>query len=219
MPWLRQRLRAVNATATDLARHLEIAPARVYEMIKGQRQFQPREIAKVASFLKIGETQLVRLIESRLDAKDVSINSVNALPWVNVSETSVRLLRTTLAPHGRWLLHVTKAHRIARRPDLIRFSVTAFAIVVQDERNSPVYRARDRILIDPESPVHPGDDVVLTSLTSLDMREDMYAIPGLLTKISEAAWSLKQYASGGERSFSRRHFPSAWKIVSRFTQV
>src|ERR1700754_3762015 len=159
MPWLRQRLRAVNATATDLARHLEIAPARVYEMIKGQRQFQPREIEKVASFLKIGEAQLIKLIKGRVDSDDVSINTGNAVPWTNVNERSVQLLRTTLAPHGRWLLHVAKSERL-RRPDLTRFSVDAFAIVVQDERNNPVFRARDRILIDPKSPVSPGDDVV-----------------------------------------------------------
>jgi hypothetical protein len=218
MPWLRQRLRAVNATATDLARHLEIAPARVYEMIKGQRQFQPREIEKVASFLKIDEAQLVKLIKGRVDVEDVSINTVNAVPWVNVSEKSVRLLRTTIAPHGRWRLHGAKAER-TRRPDFTRFSVFAFAIVVQDERNNPVFRVRDRILIDPESPVSPGDDVVLSSVGEIDIYEDMYVIPGLLTKISESTWSLKQYAGIVERTFSKRQFPNAWKIVSRVAQL
>jgi SOS-response transcriptional repressor LexA len=216
MPWLRHRLRAVNASATDLARHLERPPARVYEMIKGQRQFQPHEIAKAAFFLKIGEAQLLELIEGRVDAKDVAINSVNALPWANVSETSVPLLRTTLAPHGRWLLHVTNEEGDVIRPDFTRFSVTAFAIVVQDERNSPVYHARDRILIDPESSVSPGDDVVLSSVADLDTREEVHVIPGQLKKMSEASWSLKQYANADERSFSKRQFPSAWKIVSRF---
>jgi hypothetical protein len=187
-------------------------------MIKGQRQFQPREIEKVASFLKIGEEQLVKLIKGRVQVEDVSIDTVNAVPWTNVSERSVRLLHTTLAPHGRWLLHVAKSER-ARRPELTRFSVLAFAIVVQDERNNPVFRARDRILIDPKSPVSPGDDVVLSSVGDVEMWEDMYVIPGLLTKMSEATWSLKQYAGISERSFSKRQFPSAWKIVSRFTQL
>jgi plasmid maintenance system antidote protein VapI len=217
MPWLRQRLRAVNATATDLARHLEIAPARVYEMIKGQRQFQSREIEKVASFLKIDEPQLVKLIKGRVDVDDVSISTANAVPWTNVNEKSVRLLRTTIAPHGRWLLHGAISER--KRPELTRFSVVAFAIVVQDDGNSPVFRARDRVLIDPEISVAPGDDVVLSSVGDIDIHEDMYVIPGLLTKMTESAWSLKQYAGISERTFSKRQFPSAWKIVSRITQL
>src|SRR3546814_20884241 len=94
MPWLRQRLRAVDATASDLARHLEVPPARVYEMIKGQRQFQPHEIAKAASFLKIGEGQFLKLIEGKLEAKDVTIDDVTALPWANTDVTSVPLLRS-----------------------------------------------------------------------------------------------------------------------------
>jgi len=215
MPWLRQRLRAVNANATDLARRLELPPARVYEMIKGQRQFQPHETAKAAFFLKLGETQLLELIDGRVDAKDVAIDDVSALPWATMNETAVPLLRTTLAPHDRWLLHVAREGE-ALRPELIHFSVTSFAIVIQDERNSPVYHARDCILIDPESPVFPGDDVILSSTAELETREEVYVIPGQLTKMSETTWSLKQYANAGERSFSKKLFPSAWKIVSRF---
>lgn len=219
MPWLPQRLRAVNASATNLARYLEIPPARVYEMIKGQRQFQPREVAKAAFFLKIGEAQLVMLIEGRVDAKDVSINHVTTLPWANVSEISVPLLRATLAVHGRWLLHATSEDGTMMRPDFSRFSATAFALVVQDERNSPVYRARNRILIDPESPVSPGDDVILSSVTNLDAHEELHVIAGQLTKMSETNWVLKQYAVGDNRSFLKKQFPAAWKIVSRFMPV
>jgi hypothetical protein len=124
--------------------------------------------------------------------------------------------RATLASSGRWLLHVAKEQTAMTRSGFIRFSITAFAIVIQDERNSPVYRARDCILIDPESPVHTGDDVVPSSVTDFDTQEEPHVIPGHLGKFSEATWSLKQYANGYERSFSRRQFPSAWKIASRF---
>lgn len=216
MPWLRQRLRAVNASATDLARHLEIPPARVYEMIKGQRQFQPHEIAKAAAFLKIGNAQLLELIEGRVEAEDVAINNPNTMPWANVNEIAVPLLRTTLAPHGRWLLHVTNEEGGIIRPHFTRFAATAFAIVVQDERNSPVYRARDQILINPESPVSSGDDVVLSTVADLGTRRHAHLIPGQLTQSTETTWSMKQYANAEERLFSKRQFPRAWKIVSRF---
>src|SRR3546814_17432876 len=75
------------------------------------------------------------LIEGKLEAKDVTSDDVTALPWANTDVTSVPLLRTTLGPHGRWLLHVSRTEGAMVRPDFIRFSMTAFAIVVQDERN------------------------------------------------------------------------------------
>lgn len=219
MPWLRLRLRAVNATASDLARHLKLPPVRVYEMIKGKRRFQPNEVAKAASFLKIGEAQLLQLIEGRIDVKDVGIDHVIALPWADASGVSVPLLRATLSLHGLWLLHANEENGAIVRPDLIRFSQTAFTIVIQDERNSPVYRARDCILIDPDIPVSLGDDVVLSTAVNLVAGNRLEVIPGQLTKMSEAAWSLKQYAIGAEHAFSRTQFPSAWRIVSRFMPV
>src|SRR3546814_7936949 len=81
-------------------------------------------IAKAASFLKIGEGQFLKLIEGKLEAKDVTIDDVTALPWANTDVTSVPLLRTTLGPHGRWLLHVSRTEGAMVRPDFIRFSMT-----------------------------------------------------------------------------------------------
>ena len=92
----------------------------------------------------------------------------------------------------------------------------AFAIVVQDERNSPVYRARDRILINPESPVSPGDDVVLGSGSDLLAFDELHLVPGQLTEMTAKGWSLKQYAGGHQRLFPIEQFPTTWKIVSRF---
>ncbi|WP_298723783.1 hypothetical protein [uncultured Ferrovibrio sp.] len=106
MPWLRPRLRAVNATASDLARHLDLPPVRVYEMINGKRKFQPGETEKTASFLKISEDQLVALIEGRIDADDVSIGEVSAIPWTNDTGQTALLMRATISSHGFWTLHV-----------------------------------------------------------------------------------------------------------------
>src|SRR3546814_3704842 len=149
------------------------------------------------------------LIEGKLEAKDVTSDDVTALPWANTDVTSVPLLRTTLGPHGRWLLHVSRTEGAMVRPDFIRFSMTAFAIVVQDERNSPVYRARDRILINPESPVTPGDDVVLGSGNDLLTLDELHLIPGQLTKMTATGWSLTQYADGHQRPFPIEQFPMA----------
>lgn len=219
MPWLRPRLRAVNATASDLARHLDLPPVRVYEMIKGQRRFQPNEIAKAASFLKIGEDQLIGLIEGQLDADEVGIDDVTALPWAIATKMPVPLMRATLLSHGFWMLHVKEETGAVARVGLVHFPAAAFAIVVQDEHNSPVYRARDCILIDPETPVSPGDDVILSNVITVAAGDMAEVIPGQLTKVSEAAWSLRQYAIGAERAFPKARLPSAWKIVSRFTPV
>ncbi len=217
MPWLRQRLRAIDATATDFARNLEIAPARVYEMIKGQRQLQAHELPKAATFLRISEACLIELLGGRIEAKDVSINATTeALPWASTAEKPVPLLFATLATNGRWLLRAPQEGRPGPREDFIRFPVTAFAIVVQDERNSPVYRVADRILVDPESVALAGDDVVLSSANTLNDHRDLHVIPGHLERTSETAWFIRQYAIGQEHPYAKRQFPSAWKIVGRF---
>ncbi len=217
MPWLRQRLRAVNANATALARHLKIPPSRVYEMINGQRQFQAHEIPLAAMFLKIGEASLLKLIDGSLDTRDISINSMPmAVPWTNVGGDSVPLLRATLSLHDRWMVHAAEEQGALLQPDPYRFSPAAFALVVQDERNSPVYRAQDRILIDPESLAIVGNDVVLSSATAWDEHKELHVIAGRLEGASDEAWSLRQYATQQVRSYARKQFPRAWKIVGRF---
>jgi hypothetical protein len=57
MPWLKTRLREMGRTPTALAKHLGIAPPRVYEMIAGRRHIQSSEIAPMAAFLdwSVGE--------------------------------------------------------------------------------------------------------------------------------------------------------------------
>src|SRR3546814_11854314 len=102
------------------------------------------------------------------------------------------------------------------RPDFIRFSMTAFAIVVQDERNSPVYRARDRVLINPESPVTPGDDVVLGSGNALLTLDALHLIPGQLPTMTANGGSLTHYVDGHPRLFPRQQFPLDWKSIRRF---
>jgi hypothetical protein len=52
MPWLKTRLRALKLTPAGLARHLGIAPPRVYEMIAGRRYMQPNEIGPTAEYLQ-----------------------------------------------------------------------------------------------------------------------------------------------------------------------
>ena len=59
MPWLRDRLRMIGETPTGLARELEIAPPRVYEMIGGRRAMQPSEVEPTAAFLKWTVPQLL----------------------------------------------------------------------------------------------------------------------------------------------------------------
>src|SRR5215475_9312282 len=65
MPWLKDRLRTLNQTPTALARRLNIAAPRVYEMIGGRRAMQPDEIEPTADFLKWSVSELLaRLPES-----------------------------------------------------------------------------------------------------------------------------------------------------------
>ena len=53
MKWLKPLILKVGKKPIDLARHLGLPPTRVYEMQRGKRQFQPREIPLAAAFLKL----------------------------------------------------------------------------------------------------------------------------------------------------------------------
>lgn len=58
--WFLDALGRAGASQADLARHLRLAPSAVSRMLKGERQMKLLEIAQIATFLGVGEEEVVR---------------------------------------------------------------------------------------------------------------------------------------------------------------
>jgi hypothetical protein len=186
MNWLKSRLMEAGRKPIELARHLGIPPSRVYEMLKGERKIQPREIPKVASFLSLSPAQLVVLMAGGNGIQVASTTPTDA--GLEGPLTVLRANRNQL--NGEWTVYKDKAGEVTR-PDFMAYAPRAFAITVVDDANSPVYRVRDKVLVDPDTPIGIGDDCLLVS----DFVEGSgaSALLGRLVKDDEKYWTLQQY--------------------------
>lgn len=100
------------------------------------------------------------------------------------------------------------------RPAFLEFSEKAFATKVLDNRNAPVYRARDTILIDPDEPALDGEDCVFTADPGAESGAP--AVIGCLVSSTPTAWIAKQYAAKEQRELPKATFPNCWPIVGRY---
>jgi hypothetical protein len=192
MTWMKERLTEVGKRPIDLARHLNIPPSRVYEMLKGERRIQPREIPLIATFLNMTSQQIVG-----------HLNVTDATPPVPVFSADAPLgplvvWRGARGGDGGWIVFNEVAGEVARQ-DFLAFSKSAFATMVIDALNEPVYRVRDRIVIDPASPCAIGDDCFLMNAPeTVKPGDGTPAIMGRLVKEEAQHWQLEQYASPGK---------------------
>lgn len=61
--WIKERLVELSKTQADLARHLGLPRSRINEMIKGEREIQTDEVGRVAAFLQLTESEVLRRSE------------------------------------------------------------------------------------------------------------------------------------------------------------
>ena len=58
--WIRSRLKEVKKTQAGLARHLDVAPARINEIIDGNRTVKPHEAVGIADYLDLPQSEVSR---------------------------------------------------------------------------------------------------------------------------------------------------------------
>lgn len=216
MDWLKPRLKEIHKTGAELARVLGIAKARVYEMSRGDRQFQADEIERAARFLEWTEAELLARIagraptvqksdiEGRMSLRRDGAELPPLLVWKSAAGGS--------GQGGAFMLSRSTADAIAR-PDFLEFAEKAFATRVVSADNEPVYRPRDTLLIDPEEEPILDDDCVF-SFTP-DAKGWAPAVIGRLIRSTPTMWIIRQYAVEGERELPRKTWPNAWRIVGR----
>lgn len=100
------------------------------------------------------------------------------------------------------------------RPKFLEYKEKSFAFRVLDEANWPVYKPRDVLLVDPETPAMASDDCLFTD--GMDAKEGSEAIVGNLVRVTPAMWIVKQYGEPDEIELPKSEFPHAWPLVGRW---
>ncbi len=182
-------------------------------MIAGTRKIQPREMEPMAAFLRMQVGQMLQANNGiPLDKVVPPLN--DHVPPGGVPP--LRVLRAEPVQVGRWVVEGSEVS-ILGRPDLLHHSPRAFALIVQDETNQPVYHVRDHILVNPDLPVREGDDVVLCSQTEPPYaKQQVQMMLARLTRKNHAAWLVRQYGENGERRLHKKDWPGVWKVCARY---
>lgn len=225
MDWLKARLSEVGLTGVDFARALGLPKSRVYEMQSGKRRLQPSEITPAARALQWTEAELLARLEGRIQSAarsrndhDIDIKSIRPLRQGDIPPPPLVIYRTAQASrgsHGDFMLYAERAGD-TDRPEFLRFSGKAFAARILDDRNTPAYRRRDLVLVDPETPPIESEDCLFTAdPASKDGAESVVAC---LISSTGKSWITRQYGVKGDRELSKADFPNAWPIVGRYNR-
>lgn len=225
MDWLKPRLQALGISAAAFGRALGLPKSRVYEMQRGDRRFQPEEIATAARLLQWTEAELLARIEGRNptagtngEYHEVDISSIRPLRQGATPPPPLVIYRTAQREGGRqgdFMLYAEKAGE-TDRPEFLRFSGKAFAARILDDKNSPAYRRRDLVLVDPDTPPIEGEDCLFVGNPNDPKGSD--SVLGCLVSSTATKWITRQYGIKGDRELPKADFPNAWPIVGRYNR-
>jgi transcriptional regulator with XRE-family HTH domain len=101
------------------------------------------------------------------------------------------------------------------RPEFLSSRQKAFAFKIVNEANVPVYKPRDTLVVDPDTPAIPGDDCLFAD--GIEHPAGSNVMVGFLDRITDALWIIKLYSSlKDEVELPRSEYPHAWPIVARY---
>lgn len=216
MDWLKPRLRDLGKTGAGLAKALNIPKSRVYEMQRGDRRLQLDEVEAAARYLEMAESELLRLVEPGSAIMGGQIHQAITKPPFGRTLPPLIVWKSLPPPQGRpggIMLRAQKDGEVPR-PEYLEYSEKAFALKVLDDANAPVFRPRNKVVIDPETTALPGEDCYLGSLPTDG--KDARAILGTLVRSTAALWIITQHNRRGEIEVPKSEYPSAWAVVANF---
>lgn len=203
MQWLRNRLKELGKKPIDLARHLGIAPARVYEMQTGKRQVQPSEIGPLARFLEMPEAAVVAYLEGR-DPPRSTPTDVDQISRAGRVVTGLKppasadmprdvpVLGTVSGGPGGFQMANGDATDWVRRPPRVEGRADVFALFVEDVSMSPAFKPGALIFVERNRPPQIGDDVVV-ELHPQSQGDEPRAILKELVAITPTLLRLRQH--------------------------
>jgi hypothetical protein len=185
MDWLKQRLKELERTPTQLARHLGIAPPRIYEMVAGRRSVQPSEIGKLAEFLQWKPHELLEHLPDQAIPKDLMEITPQARGMIPV-------LGTTAVVTTNYDCLLTEAVAYVRATPQFEGRTDIFCIYLQSRTMVPWRDPSELIMYETVRPPKDGDHVVIYLVPVDDTK------PVLVRQL---------LALGEKKARVRRHWP------------
>lgn len=181
---------------------------------------RPRCLIEIATVLGTSHDWLLEREPGAASSANhnVEIGRLELLRRDDAAPPPLVVYRTSPATRGRAGGFMLFAERVGEveRPEFLRFSVKAFAAKVIDDLNTPVYRRRDLVLVDPDSPPVVDEDSLFCGDPATPA--GTHAILGCLVSYTADLWTIHQYGVKGERTLPRAEYPHAWPIVGRYNR-
>jgi hypothetical protein len=217
--WLLQRLEQIGKTPTELARHMAVglkrnfAKQRVYEIYTPNkhgklRRIQQDEWAPLAAFLGWTVEELEAQARGFVIAARGTNVSMGGVATVTDRPTAdglkFRSVRGKRGDREGFMLYADEA--AGDQPK-------AFYINVLDDKNEPVYRVRDTLVVDPNYEITIGEDCVFT--TGAWPPNGGFCIIARLLRETPKTWLCKAIGDGETFELDRAEFPTVWAIIER----
>lgn len=221
---VRDRRKALGLTQGQLAKAVrarggELSQQQLATIEKGLVK-RPRALPEIAASLSTTGDHLLHGEPSPHTSGPISPNDhnhdiIHRLPLIEAPDPLI-LYRSVPGGRGGETLIYKELAGLVPRPDFLRYAKEAFASTVTDDLNSPAYRTRDTVLVDPGSQAVDGDDCMFVKDGATS---PMVTVSRHLVKITATAWTVHQYA-GKRRDYDilRADYPNAWPIVGRYNR-
>ena len=178
--WLAWRLKEMGRTGQGLAHALGVNKSRVSEIIGGRRRVKAQEVAAMAAYLEMSESEVIaRLIGREAAGRPAAAPATAPVPAEAFAPRTAELPAPAAMPldvpvfgtavggeDSDFEMNGDVIDRV-RRPPGLAHARNAFALYVVGTSMSPRYDEGDLIFVHPGRPPVPGCDVVV-ELASVD---------------------------------------------------
>lgn len=219
--WLRNQLaRRGRGAQTQLADYLGVSASVMSKMVSGARPLRAREADRIQQWLEENPMPGTASAET-FGTLPASVRTTyapeSAMPPADGQLTPLLVWLTAISndgTHGGWVLNANRVVDESPRSAAYAHALKAFLAEVIDSRNSPVYKLRDLILVNPELQVQPEDDVLCTN--DPHQPNGAPALLGCLKRQTASEWVIVQYNNPKEEiRLPKADWPNAWRVVER----
>lgn len=196
MEWLKTRIEDLGKKPIDLARHLNVAPARVYEMLKGDRRLQTHEVALTAAFLEWPIANVMTLLDGKKPKAPSPPPPPAPPPSTQVTAEPPRtgppdipVWASAQAGDDGAIILVPDPIDYIRRSERMQFVKSPFAFNVLGDSMSPAIEHGDQVVVNPSVVAAPGNDCVFIH----EGPEGMLALIKRLLRPRTNGWHVRQF--------------------------
>ncbi len=102
--------------------------------------------------------------------------------------------------------------------DTSRYSTSAFGIYCHGSQQSPAFEPRDLVVVDPQRPVAPGDDVVLVQHYQIGELTPFQGILRRLLAVTDTHWRVRQFNPARDYNLTKEEWPKALWVSGKYSR-